>query len=90
MLLPRRINYKSFVLGPLRIVLRKSCWDSSIDDSLLGEPSTLNLLYIQTVADIERGWIQATEDIKQQLALMQVTQFTKMKKKKKIFSFIYF
>ena len=60
------------MLGPLKIVLRKSCWDSSLDDALLTEPATLNLLYIQTVADIERGWILTSADTKQQLALMQV------------------
>jgi len=57
--------------GPLKIVLRKSCWDSSIDDLLLTDPVTLNLLYIQTVADIERGWILTSAETKQQLALMQ-------------------
>jgi len=57
--------------GPLKIVLRKSCWDPSIDDSLMAETSTLNLLYIQTVSDIERGWILTSADTKQQLALMQ-------------------
>ena len=53
-------------------MLRKSCWDPSIDDSLMAETSTLNLLYIQTVSDIERGWILTSADTKQQLALMQV------------------
>ena len=60
------------LLGPLKIVLRKSCWDASIDDLLLAESSTLNLLYIQTVADVERGWIQTSAETKQELALMQV------------------
>lgn len=58
--------------GPLKIVLRKSCWDTSLDDALLAETATLNLLYIQTLADIERGWILTSADTKQQLALMQV------------------
>ena len=58
--------------GPLKIVLRKSCWEPSIDDALLAETPTLNLLYIQTVSDIERGWILTSADTKQQLALMQV------------------
>lgn len=57
--------------GPLKIVLRKSCWDSSIDELLLAESSTLNLLYIQTVADVERGWILTSAETKQELALMQ-------------------
>ena len=57
--------------APVKIMLRKSSWDSSIDDVLLSEQSTLNLLYIQTVADLERGWIVTSEETKQQLALMQ-------------------
>ena len=52
-------------------MLRKSCWDATIDDALLSEQSTLNLLYIQTVADIERGWVVTSAETKQQLALMQ-------------------
>ena len=40
----------------------------------MAETSTLNLLYIQTVSDIERGWILTSADTKQQLALMQVNQ----------------
>ena len=53
-------------------MLRKSCWDACLDEALLAEAATLNLLYIQTVADIERGWIHTSADTKQQLALMQV------------------
>lgn len=55
----------------VRIMLRKSCWDPSLDDALLSEQSTLNLVYTQTVADIERGWVQTSAETKQQLALMQ-------------------
>ena len=56
----------------VRIMLRKSCWDPSLDDALLSEQSTLNLVYTQTVADIERGWVQTSAETNQQLALMQV------------------
>jgi len=57
--------------GPLKIVLRKSSWDASLDDRLLAEQPTLNLLFIQTVVDMERGWILPSAETKQQLALMQ-------------------
>merc|ERR1719334_602020 len=57
--------------GPLKIVLRKSSWDSSLDDRLLAEQPTLNLLFIQTVVDMERGWVLTSPETKQQLALMQ-------------------
>ena len=58
-------------LGPVKIMLRKSSWDASLDDVLLAEASTLNLLYIQTLADLERGWVLTSAETKQQLALMQ-------------------
>jgi len=57
--------------GPLKVVMRKSSWDASTDDRLLSDPITLNLLYTQTVSDVERGWIVTSNDTKQQLALMQ-------------------
>ena len=57
--------------GPLKIVLRKSSWDTSLDDRLLAEQPTLNLLFIQTVVDMDRGWVLPSAETKQQLALMQ-------------------
>ena len=32
---------------------------------------TLNLLYVQTLCDVERGWVQASNETKRQLAQMQ-------------------
>jgi len=80
--------------APLKIVLRKSSWDTSIDDRLLTEQTTLNLLYIQTVADLERGWIQTSADTKQQLALMQARgckrQFMEVARSLKYYGFMVF
>lgn len=81
-------------LGPLKIVLRKSCWDTSLDDALLAETATLNLLYIQTLADIERGWILTSADTKQQLALMQAKgakrQYMEVARSLKFYSYLLF
>lgn len=49
----------------------RSCWDPEIDMDLFDHRVTLNLLYIQTVSDVERGWIQASAETKKQLASMQ-------------------
>jgi len=80
--------------GSLKIVMRKSSWDSCIDDLLLNEQSTLNLLYIQTVADIERGWIVTSSETKQQLALMQATgskrQFMEVARSLNFYGFMVF
>lgn len=80
--------------APLKIVLRKSSWDPSIDDRLLAEQSTLNLVYMQTVADIERGWILTSADTKQQLALMQARgskrQYMEVARSLKYYGFMVF
>ena len=80
--------------GPIKIMLRKSSWDTSIDDILLSEQSTLNLLYIQTVADLERGWIVTSPETKQQLALMQARgskrQFMEVARTLKFYGYMIF
>ncbi|CAB4061409.1 SNX17 [Lepeophtheirus salmonis] len=57
--------------GSLKLVLRKCCWDPDIDSQLFSNQVTLNLLYIQTVTDVERGWVQASQDTKRTLSRMQ-------------------
>lgn len=37
----------------------------------MSDRSTLNLLYGQTLSDIERGWVIADADTEQQLATLQ-------------------
>ena len=78
----------------IKIVLRKSSWDSSVDDGLLAEQTTMNLLYIQTVADIERDWIVTSAETKQQLALMQARgskrQFMEVARTLKFYGFLVF
>lgn len=37
----------------------------------MNDPVALNLLYTQTVSDIERGWILCTKEVKSQLAHFQ-------------------
>lgn len=39
----------------------------SYDKELMTDPVALNILYLQTVSDIERGWIIAMRDAKTQL-----------------------
>jgi len=55
----------------LKLVLRKSCWDSRIDSELFKHKGSLNVLYFQTLSDVERGWISADPEIRKQLANMQ-------------------
>ena len=87
-------NISNENMGPIKIVLRKSSWDSTVDDGLLAEQTTLNLLYIQTVADLERGWIVTSAETKQQLALMQARgskrQFMEVARTLKFYGFLVF
>ncbi|XP_008833287.1 sorting nexin-17 isoform X2 [Nannospalax galili] len=54
-----------------KIVLRKSYWDSAYDDDVMENRVGLNLLYAQTVSDIERGWILVTKEQHRQLKSLQ-------------------
>ncbi|KAG8231282.1 hypothetical protein J437_LFUL010320 [Ladona fulva] len=60
-----------------RVVLRKSYWDPAYDDILMRDSVALNLLYVQTVADVERGgWLlrddcSKWEDAQAMLASLQ-------------------
>lgn len=64
------ISQKS-IQGINRIVLRKSYWDPAYDQELMSDRVALNLIYTQTVADIERGWILCGKETQAQLASLQ-------------------
>jgi sorting nexin-17 len=48
-----------------------SYWDPSYDLELMSNQVALNMLYVQTVADVERGWVLSNKEMKQQLASLQ-------------------
>lgn len=50
-----------------QIVIRKNYWDSNYDLDLMEDKVALNLLYIQSVSDLEKGWIIASSDQLQRL-----------------------
>lgn len=52
-------------------MLRKSYWDSAYDDDVMENRVGLNLLYAQTVSDIEHGWILVTKEQHRQLKSLQ-------------------
>ncbi|TRZ01331.1 hypothetical protein DNTS_025524, partial [Danionella cerebrum] len=54
-----------------RIVLRKSYWDMAYDGDVMDDRVGLNLLYVQTMADVERGWILANKEQHKQLKSLQ-------------------
>ena len=56
---------------PHRIVLRKSYWEPGVDDDLIEDRIAMNLLHVQAVNDVERGWIMANKDQLKQLSTLQ-------------------
>lgn len=57
--------------GTTQVVLRKSYWDLSYDLELISDHVALNLLYVQTVSDVEKGWILCARERQQELATLQ-------------------
>lgn len=53
------------------IVLRKSYWDTAYDGDVMDNRVGLNLLYSQTLSDIERGWILVNKEQHRQLKSLQ-------------------
>ncbi|XP_031563223.1 sorting nexin-17-like [Actinia tenebrosa] len=43
--------------GTYRIAVRKYFWDSKLEDKIMEDKIAMNLLYVQAVSDIERGWV---------------------------------
>lgn len=62
---------------------RYSYWDCSYDQALLNNSIALNLLYILTLSDVDRGWIFGDSEAREQLYALQ------LKGNKKDVSFIY-
>ena len=54
-----------------RIVIRKWYWDSSYDADLMENKVGCNLLFVQTVSDLENGWIIAPKAASRQLKQVQ-------------------
>ncbi|KAM8809705.1 sorting nexin-17 [Eudromia elegans] len=65
------VSVTSLHSSEFRIILRKSYWDSSYDDDVMEHRVGLNLLYAQTVSDIERGWILVNKEQHRQLKSLQ-------------------
>lgn len=67
----RMIYVSHFCASQRQYILYFSYWDLSIDQSVMRDRVGLNLLYAQTVHDVERGWILTNHEIQRQLAALQ-------------------
>lgn len=53
------------------IVIRKNYWDESYDLDLMRDRIAMNLIYIQAISDVERGWITTTVEKRRELNSLQ-------------------
>ncbi|CAG2110155.1 unnamed protein product [Medioppia subpectinata] len=76
------------------IVIRKSYWDSIYDDDLFDDRTAVNILYFQTLHDIEKGLIQANKEIRRQLTSLQAkgskTEYLQLSRTLKYYGYIQF
>lgn len=56
-----------------QIVLRKNYWDSNYDLDLMRNKIALNLLFIQSISDMEKGWVIANAETRQCLNSLQAS-----------------
>lgn len=54
-----------------QIVIRKNYWDANYDLDLMRDKIALNLVYIQSISDMERGWVIAGAESRQRLSALQ-------------------
>lgn len=54
-----------------RIVIRKCYWDIAYDLELMSDSAALNLLYAQTICDLEHGWVLCGREVRAQLTHLQ-------------------
>ena len=69
--IPTGVSPISCSLAPYDLLLPSSYWDPSFDDDLLEDRIAMNLIFVQAVNDIERGWVTATKDQHRQLTALQ-------------------
>lgn len=60
-----------------KIVLRKNYWDPVFDNDLLEDRVALQLLYVQMLSDVSRGWVLTSQD---QLSRLQALKAKNSKK----------
>ncbi|XP_038840363.1 sorting nexin-17 [Salvelinus namaycush] len=88
------VSVTSLRSSEFHIALRKSYWDTAYDSDVMDNRVGLNLLYTQTVSDIERGWILVNKDQHRQLKSLQEKgskkEFIRLGQTLKYFGYIQF
>ncbi|XP_020895527.1 sorting nexin-17-like [Exaiptasia diaphana] len=80
--------------GTYRIAVRKSFWDSKIEDKILEDKIGMNLLYVQAVSDIEKGWVVGPKEAYSRLAELKQSgskkEYLRLARMMKYYGFIQF
>ncbi|KAK3738005.1 hypothetical protein QZH41_009634, partial [Actinostola sp. cb2023] len=80
--------------GTYRIAVRKNFWDSKIEDKILDNKIGMNLLYVQAVSDIERGWVIGPKEAYSRLAELKQSgskkEYLRLARMMKYYGFIQF
>ncbi|KAL9963088.1 hypothetical protein ACROYT_G032259 [Oculina patagonica] len=54
--------------GTCRVAVRKTLWDPKIEDKIVQDRIGMNLLYVQAVSDLEKGWTAGSKEAHAKLA----------------------
>ncbi|KAF7246840.1 Sorting nexin-31 [Varanus komodoensis] len=65
------VSLQSMKELPCKIGIRKWYMDPSLDKMLMGCRTSVNLLYMQVVQEIEKNWIKLTDERMQKLQMLQ-------------------
>ncbi|XP_065652124.1 sorting nexin-17 isoform X2 [Hydra vulgaris] len=88
------LSLKAVEQKPHRIVIRKNYWNSKYDEDLINDRVAMNLLYVQTVDDLDRGWVLCTNEQKSKLNDLQERnlrkEFLQMTSKLKFYGYTHY
>lgn len=54
--------------GTFRVAVRKTLWDPKIEEKIVQDKIGMNLLYVQAVSDLEKGWTYGPKEAHSKLA----------------------
>ncbi|EDO37172.1 predicted protein [Nematostella vectensis] len=80
--------------GTHRIAVRKNFWDSKLEDRIIEDKIGMNLLYVQAISDIERGWVVGPKEAYSRLEELKETgskkEYLRLARMMKYYGFIQF
>ncbi|XP_046413987.1 sorting nexin-17 [Neodiprion fabricii] len=88
------VTHKSIPLISVKIVLAKSYWNPAYDEELMQDKVALNLLYVQTASEIDRGWISVPNESRDRLASIRARsnkkEYMKLARSFKYYGYVQF